>query len=150
MRTERLVCWRPNVATVAGRKPPNVSWESWVDRQIREGRERGEFDRLPGHGKPIDDLDRPRDELWWVKRKLEAEEVSVTPPSIRLRLDVEQTLATLADFADEASLRDHVEALNERIRNANRVAQSGPPTTLMPLDIDRLLSRWRDATNGSD
>ncbi len=129
---------------MAGRKPPNVSWETWVDRQIREGRERGDFDRLPGHGKPIADLDRPRDELWWVKRKLEAEEVSVTPPSIRLRVDVQQTFARLDEFCDEHDLRVHVDALNERIRTANRVAHSGPPTTLMPLDVERLVERWRD------
>jgi DnaJ family protein C protein 28 len=29
-------------------------WESWVDQQIREAQERGEFDNLPGTGKPID------------------------------------------------------------------------------------------------
>ncbi len=29
-------------------------WESWVDQQIREAQERGEFDNLPGMGKPLD------------------------------------------------------------------------------------------------
>ena len=29
-------------------------WEKWVDQQIREAQERGEFDNLPGTGKPID------------------------------------------------------------------------------------------------
>jgi hypothetical protein len=36
------------------RKPPGMSFESWVDKQIREATERGEFDGLPGAGKPID------------------------------------------------------------------------------------------------
>lgn len=30
------------------------NWESWLDQQIREAQERGEFDDLPGKGKPID------------------------------------------------------------------------------------------------
>jgi len=60
---------------MAERKPPGVSWETWVDRQIREGMERGEFDALPDHGKPIRDLDRPRDDSWWVKDKLRREQV---------------------------------------------------------------------------
>jgi DnaJ family protein C protein 28 len=30
------------------------SWESWIDQQIREAREKGEFDDLPGKGKPLD------------------------------------------------------------------------------------------------
>jgi DnaJ family protein C protein 28 len=29
-------------------------WESWIDQQIREAQERGEFDNLPGRGKPLD------------------------------------------------------------------------------------------------
>ena len=29
-------------------------WEKWVDQQVREAQERGEFDNLPGRGKPID------------------------------------------------------------------------------------------------
>ena len=29
-------------------------WEKWVDQQIREAQERGEFDNLPGTGKPLD------------------------------------------------------------------------------------------------
>jgi DnaJ family protein C protein 28 len=28
--------------------------ESWIDQQIREAQERGEFDNLPGKGKPLD------------------------------------------------------------------------------------------------
>ena len=57
------------------RKPPGVSWETWIDRQVREGMERGDFDDLPGHGRPLRDLDQPRDELWWVKDKLRREGV---------------------------------------------------------------------------
>ena len=29
-------------------------WASWMDQQIREAQERGEFDNLPGTGQPID------------------------------------------------------------------------------------------------
>ena len=29
-------------------------WESWIDQQIREAQERGEFDDLPGKGRPLD------------------------------------------------------------------------------------------------
>jgi DnaJ family protein C protein 28 len=31
-----------------------LTWQSWVDRQIREAQERGEFEDLPGIGQPID------------------------------------------------------------------------------------------------
>ena len=29
-------------------------WENWIDQQIREAQERGEFDNLPGVGQPLD------------------------------------------------------------------------------------------------
>ena len=35
------------------RKGP-TDWESWIDQQIREAQARGEFDDLPGKGKPLD------------------------------------------------------------------------------------------------
>ena len=31
-----------------------LTWQSWVDRQIREAQERGEFENLPGMGQPLD------------------------------------------------------------------------------------------------
>ena len=38
-------------------KPPGLSWESWAERQIEEGRRAGLFDGRDGEGKPIDGLD---------------------------------------------------------------------------------------------
>jgi DnaJ family protein C protein 28 len=32
----------------------NGDWESWIDQKIREAQERGDFDNLPGKGKPLD------------------------------------------------------------------------------------------------
>ena len=63
------------------RKPAGVGFGTWVERQIREAAERGEFDNLPGAGKPIADLDKPHDELWWVKDKLRREQLSYLPPT---------------------------------------------------------------------
>ena len=62
------------------RKPPGAGWESWIDYQIREAQERGEFDDLPAAGKPIPDLDKPFHEMWWVKDKLRREGLSYMPP----------------------------------------------------------------------
>lgn len=65
------------------RKPTGVSIETWVDRQIREAAERGEFENLPGYGKPLASLDAPYDELWWIKGKLHREGFSPLPPRSR-------------------------------------------------------------------
>ena len=51
------------------------AYESWVERQIREAIERGEFDNLPGAGQPIPGLNGRDEENWWVKRFLEREKI---------------------------------------------------------------------------
>ena len=131
------------------RKPPGVSWETWIDRQIREGMERGEFDDLPGHGQPIPDVDRPHDELWWVRNKLQREGVSYLPPTLALRKDVEDAQDAIAAAGTEAEVRALVAEVNERIRAVNRQATSGPPSTLVPLDVERAVEQWRSAQDPS-
>ena len=130
---------------MTGRKPPGMSWETWIDRQIREGMERGEFDGLPGHGKPIADLDRVRDEMWWVKDKLRREQVSFLPPTLALRKEVDEAKVAIAAAATEAEVRRLVTDINDRIRAVNRVATAGPPTTLAPFDVDEVVAVWRAA-----
>jgi DnaJ homologue, subfamily C, member 28, conserved domain len=56
------------LAPWAERKPPELGWERWIDRLIREATERGEFEDLPGAGEPVADLDKPFDEMWWVQK----------------------------------------------------------------------------------
>ena len=107
---------------------------------------RGEFDRLPGHGRPIEGLDAPHDELWWVKDKLRREQVSTVPPSLAVRRDRDVLLAHLAEFPSEQAVRDAVGELIDRIRTLNRYGSpSGPPTSLMPQDVDDIVARWRAA-----
>jgi hypothetical protein len=46
------------------RKPPGVSFESWVEKQISEATARGDFADLPGAGKPLPGAGVPDDEHW--------------------------------------------------------------------------------------
>ncbi len=133
---------------MTSRKPPGVAWESWVDQQIREARDRGEFDDLPGHGKPLPDLDRPRDELWWVRQKLKREKVSYSPPSISIRRERDDALERIAGATTESEVRMLVTAINDRIRYVNSHTISGPPTTVAVLDVDETIERWRAKRGG--
>jgi len=126
------------------RKPPGVSWESFVERQIREAQERGEFDDLPGHGKPIADIDRPHDDLWWVKQKVRRENVSALPPTLALRKQVEEARSLIDAARSETAVREILDEINRRIVDVNRMATAGPPTTLMPLDVERTVEQWRE------
>jgi hypothetical protein len=128
---------------VTDAKPPGVAWEDWIGRQIQESMARGEFDNLPGAGKPIPGLDKPHDEMWWVKQKLRREEVSYLPPTLAIRKDVEDTLAAVAAMGSEVQVRKAIEQLNARIRKVNRTATSGPPSRTMPLDVEAVVAGWR-------
>lgn len=125
------------------RKPAGVSWESFVDRQIREAQERGAFDDLPGAGKPLPDLDRPHDELWWIRRKLKDEGLSYVPPVLQLRKDIEEARGRIARARTEAEVREIVADINTVIREANRTVLHGPSTTARPLDEERTVQEWR-------
>lgn len=126
------------------RKPAGESWESFVDRQIREAQERGEFDDLPGAGKPLPDLDGPHDELWWLRRKLRDEGLSYVPPVLQVRKDVEEARARIARARSEQEVRRIVADVNALIREANRTVHHGPSTTLRPLDEERTVREWRE------
>ena len=116
--------------------------ESFIDRLIREAQERGEFDNLPGAGKPIPGLDKPHDELWWVKQLLEREEISLTPATLRLQKQVEEAVERIRRASTEAEVRRIVAELNPEIAKANARASEGPPSDIAPLDPEETVRRW--------
>jgi hypothetical protein len=128
------------------KKPPNVRWETWVERKIRESMDRGEFDNLPGAGKPIPDLARPYDELWWLRKKLRDEKLSIDPPTLELRRELDATVGRIAAARTEAEVRRLVEDINERIVYVNSHTFFGPAPELAPLNVERIVAEWR-ATN---
>lgn len=125
------------------RKPAELRWESWIDRQVRRAEERGEFADLPGAGRPLPDLDQPFDELRWVKAKLRQEGLSYMPPSVALRKEAHETLEAARRASSEDEVREIVAGLNERIREANRRGIRGPSLMLVPFDAERIVRDWR-------
>jgi hypothetical protein len=126
------------------RKPPGQSWESFIEERIQDAYVAGEFDNLPGFGKPIPGIDGPHDEDWWLKEKLKRENLSALPPGLAIRVEVHKTLERIWTLPDEAAVRAAVEALNEKIRKANFGVLWGPPSTTIPLAIEEVLARWRE------
>ncbi len=122
-----------------------MGYESWVDRQIREAEKRGAFDDLPGAGKPLKNLDR-HDPDWWVKDLVAREQLSfVLPTSLALRKEVEDLPTTLAGMHREEDVRELVDDLNERIVEARRRPTSGPPVFIRTVDVEAVVSDWREA-----
>lgn len=116
--------------------------ESLVEQQIREAQERGEFDDLPGAGKPIPDIDRPYQDTWWVKEKMRRENLSYLPPALQLRKDAQDAVDEARAARDENRARAILLAMNERILDALRKPPAGPPVTQQPLDVERIVADW--------
>ena len=125
------------------RKPAGMPFESWVERQILDAQKRGEFDHLPGAGKPLPGLTGQYDEMWWVKQLAQRERVSTLPPMLVMRKEAEDLLDGLADVSSEASVRDLVENCNARVVEALRRPQDGPLFAVpRRLAIDEVLAEW--------
>lgn len=119
-------------------------WESVVEAQIRMADERGDFDDLPGKGKPIPGLRDPDDELWWVKGFVRREGLpteALLPTSLRLRKEIEQLADTVRGLASEQAVRHAVAELNGRVTAWIRMP-SGPQVWIQPVDIDDVLQDW--------
>ena len=125
------------------RKPPGTSWESWIESQIRVAMEEGTFDKLPGAGKPLQNLGQEFDPLWWVKQFVQREQISILPPSLELLRKGETELAAIEKLNDEATVRGRIDALNVEIARLNATVVEGPPTSLGTLDVDQVVARWR-------
>jgi hypothetical protein len=127
------------------RKPAGMSWESFTERRIREAMQQGCFDNLPGAGLPIPGIDDPPDPDWWVKQKLKDEGLSIVPPILEARRELEQTLAALPRITTEAEARRRLEQVNEKIREAIASPHPGPAVVVLPVDVDRVIAEWRDS-----
>ncbi|MFC9506729.1 DUF1992 domain-containing protein [Streptomyces sp. NPDC057002] len=127
------------------RKPPGVDFESWVDKQIRDAEDRGEFERLPGAGKPLPaDVDSPYDELWWIKRKMAREGFSVLPPALALRKEAEDALSAALAAPSERIARKIITEINDKIREMMFKPPPGPPLGKKPYDVEDVVRQWRE------
>ena len=116
----------------------------WVDLQVKQAMERGEFDDLPGTGKPIEGLGATHDPDWWLKGLIEREQVSgVLPPSLQLRKDDAELDARLDGLAVEGQVRTEVEEFNARVMRARYTPVDGPPLITQPRDVDATVAAWR-------
>jgi Domain of unknown function (DUF1992) len=121
-------------------------YESYLDRQIREAAERGEFDNLPGTGKPLPNRGELHDEEWWLKALIAREGISsVLPTTLALRREREDLPATLAQARTAERVRELVTDFNRRVLQALRGPVDGPAVVLRTVNVDEAVAQWRAA-----
>ncbi|MEV1058549.1 DUF1992 domain-containing protein [Micromonospora chalcea] len=122
-----------------------TAWEAAVEAQIRSAQERGEFDNLPGAGKPIPGRDTPYDEGWWIRSFMEREQIPsdlLLPTPLQLRRRIEQLPAELRDLPTEDAVRSYVAALNTEVVAWLRTP-TGPRVVVRPVNVEDAVRGWR-------
>jgi hypothetical protein len=134
------------MAPMTERRPDGVPVGNWVDQLIRAAQERGEFDDLPGAGKPLRDTG-PLGEDWWVRQKIRSEDLPpdvLLPPALLLRKEVAGLPEAVRDLPTEAAVRGAVREVNLRVAAWIRTP-TGPVVPVAPADPDAVVAAWRAA-----
>lgn len=107
---------------------------SLVERQIREAMERGEFENLPGSGKPLVGIDAPYDPAWWAKDWLRRNRLADEARSLKEQATTEDRRLRAAGKPDEAD-RVRSEA-NRELGRINRLLAPVDRVSPVPTPAD--------------
>lgn len=94
-----------------------------VERSIREAMARGEFDDLPGRGKPIADLDREYDPDWWARRHLERARAEDAADEVRRLIRAE--VPRLRTMRDRVAADRRLAEIGALVAEVNRRLPAG-------------------------
>ncbi len=116
----------------------------YVETAIQQAVRRGEFDNLPGVGKPLEGLGTSHDPDWWIRRKIQTEKLTgLGPPALLLRTEDGEFDERVDALSREQDVREYVEDFNRRVREARRQLQGGPPVVTPTRDVDAAVAEWR-------
>ena len=116
-----------------------------VEVSIEQAIRRGDFDNLPGAGKPIPGLGTTTDPDWWIRRKIERERLTgLGPPALTLRTEYATLTARVDELGTEQEVREYLEDFNRRVIEARRQLLGGPPVVTPTVAVDEWVAQWRD------
>ena len=128
------------------RKPQGISFETWVEQQIRQAQERGAFTGLPGAGKPLR-IDPEQTAYDWALAKARREGVETAdmlPPGLRLRRERDELPERVARLTSEAAVRALAEDYNTRVQAFWRRPQESRWAPVPGLaDVEALVEGWQ-------
>ncbi|GAA2031749.1 hypothetical protein GCM10009819_14600 [Agromyces tropicus] len=124
--------------------PTAVDRAAYVEVVIQQAIRRGEFDDLPGAGKPLEGLGH-HDPDWWIRRKIEQERLTgLGPPALTLRVESAELEERLDRMHREREVRDALVDFNRRVVEARRQLLGGPPVVTPTRDVDGEVAAWRE------
>jgi hypothetical protein len=127
------------------RRPTSAERAAYVETAIQQAIRRGDFDDLPGAGKPIPGLGRGHDPDWWIRRKIESEKLTgLGPPALTLRVEDAELDARLDELAGEDDVREAVADFNRRVKLARMQLLGGPPVVTPLRDVEAEVQGWAE------
>ena len=134
----------PEPSTAAPRAMTEQERAAVVETAIQQAIRRGDFDDLPGTGKPIPGLGEHHDPDWWIRRKIEREQLrGLGPPALTLRVENAELDDRLDGLSREADVRETLEDFNRRVIEARRQLLGGPPVVTPTRDVEAEVIAWR-------
>jgi hypothetical protein len=116
---------------------------AFVENSIQQAIRRGDFDNLPGAGRPLPDLGASHDPDWWIRRKIETEKLTgLGPPALTLRVEHAEMAERLDALHRADDVRDAVEDFNRRVIEARRQLLGGPPVVTPTLGVEEQVAAW--------
>lgn len=97
-----------------------------IERKIKEAQEKGDFDNLPGRGKPLkleDDSGVPEDMRMAYKMLKNAD---CLPPELELKKEIRQMEDMLAGIPDEKERYRLIKKINLKISRLNMMGRGSP------------------------
>jgi hypothetical protein len=122
-----------------------MSFETWVDHQIAQARDRGAFDGLEGTGRPLPRRAAEQSGYEWAlewARRQQADPRDMLPPGMALRREREDLPDVVRGLPSEAAVREVVEEFNARVEQHWRRPQEEPDAVPGLADVDALLRFW--------
>jgi hypothetical protein len=128
------------------RKPPGMSFETWVDSQISRSIARGEFQNLSGAGKPLPRSSLDESGYEWVVAKARRENLDLLgmlPPGLALRKERDDLPRRAEELPSEAAVRALAEDYNARVQAFWRRPQESRWSPVPGLcDVEALVADW--------
>ena len=128
------------------RKPQGMTFETWVEQQIRRAHDEGAFDGLSLAGKPLPRRDREKSSYEWAlewARREEGEVGAMLPTGLALRKEREDLPALLARQTSEDAVRALVVAHVERVDQYYRRPVEGVWVPVGMPDVEEMVAEWR-------
>ena len=116
-------------------------YQKIIEQRIREAANNGEFDNLPGQGKPLklEDESRIPEELRLAYKILK--NANCVPPEVELRKEIMQMEDLLESIPDEKEKYRHIKKINLKIMKLNMMGHKSPLLEEKQIYYGKLLDR---------